>query len=142
MLRLALNLFVDDVTIAAHHGEVSSIHFLPNSINSAVISAGNDLSVKLWDLSTGQQIRTISDAHSNFISTVRYFGPEDSIIASASHDNSLKLWDFRSSENVMCFPKLHSKYITCMQVLPEEALHKMAHYIASVMSKIPNLFSF
>jgi WD40 repeat protein len=83
---------------------------------------------------TGQQIHTIKEAHSNCISSIRYFSPDGNQVVSASYDNSLKIWDFRTSEVVMHFARLHSNGITCMEVLPDE-VHTITH-IAEIITII------
>jgi WD40 repeat protein len=46
--------------------------------------------VKLWDTTTGEEIKTLS-GHTNWVYAVS-FSPDGKLLASGSFDNTVKLW--------------------------------------------------
>ncbi len=54
-------------------------------------TASLDKTVKLWDPTTGQVIKTLS-GHTNMVSGTS-FSPDGKMLATASLDKTVKLWD-------------------------------------------------
>jgi WD40 repeat protein len=65
------------------------------------LSASNDKKLKLWDLDSGRQLRTL-EGHSDSVTAVAVT-PDGSRALSASRDNTLKLWDLRSGDVLTTF---------------------------------------
>ncbi len=65
-------------------------------------SSGNDKTIKLWDVQTGQCIETLSGHHMGIRSLG--FSPEGRTIASGSHDKTIKLWNVQRG---ICINTLH-----------------------------------
>jgi WD40 repeat protein len=60
-------------------------------------SAGEDRTIRLWDLkASGKQIRAI-DGHAEPIRSVA-FSPDGRTLASSSDDKTIKLWDIATGE--------------------------------------------
>ena len=59
-------------------------------------------SLKLWDISTGKEIRTFSGSTEDMIYSVA-FSPDGSHIMSAGRDNSIKLWDINTGKEIRTF---------------------------------------
>ncbi len=72
-------------------GKVHSVQFSPDS--KRLVSSGADGAVKLWDVTSGQEVRTLS-AHADNVCDVT-FSPDGSILASCSKDATIKFWDSR-----------------------------------------------
>jgi WD40 repeat protein len=72
-----------------HSSHVMSIAFSPDG--KTLASGSNDKTIKLWDVTTGAQLRTL-EGHSNPVYSVA-FSPDGKILASASGDKTIKLWD-------------------------------------------------
>jgi WD40 repeat protein len=57
----------------------------------SVLSGSLDDTLKLWDVATGNEIRTLA-GHTNTVLSVA-FSPDGKAALSGSADNTLKLWD-------------------------------------------------
>jgi len=71
-------------------GQINSLAFNPDG--SLLASAGRDMTVRLWDPSTGEPIGEPLTGHEDWVSHVA-FSPDGSFLASASWDGTLRLWD-------------------------------------------------
>jgi WD40 repeat protein len=76
-------------TLGGHANSVNGVSFSPDG--KMLASASDDKTVKLWDTSTGKEIKTLT-GHTDKVWGVS-FSPDSKIIASASADKTVKLWD-------------------------------------------------
>ena len=65
-------------------------------------SASSDHTVKLWDLSSGLEVRTFT-GHSDEVKAVA-FSPDAHLLASAGDDNNVKLWDVSTGKELFTLP--------------------------------------
>ena len=61
-------------------------------------SAGADNTVKLWDVPTGRELRTLA-GHTDLVTSLA-FSADSQVVASASYDRSVKLWDAQSGQEI------------------------------------------
>jgi WD40 repeat protein len=87
-----------------HFGTVSVISFSPEG--SWVATGSHDSTLKLWDLHTGQQVRTLA-GHSKRLQTT-VFSPDGKYIASKSIDHELRVWEVSTGTDVVTLRKAQS----------------------------------
>ena len=71
-------------------GQISSLAFNPDG--SVLASGGRDMTVRLWDIPSGEPIGEPLAGHEDWISDIA-FSPDGSLLASASIDGTMRMWD-------------------------------------------------
>src|SRR6266404_1677410 len=72
-------------------GEVHSVAFSPD--RKTLASAGSDMVIRLWDVRTGAELRTLNGHGTSKVTAVA-FSTDGKTLASGSWDRTIKLWDF------------------------------------------------
>ena len=80
-----------------HRAYVScqSVRFSPDG--KTIASASDDETVRLWNTTTGQHLKTIT-GHTDIVERV-CFSPDGKTIASASWDKTVRLWDATTGQH-------------------------------------------
>lgn len=112
-------------TLQGHTNRVKAltIHsFSPSDASRTplVVSGGDDHTIRVWDLLSGECLQSLHDAHNHFILALCTFprgGGEGLALASASSDKTIKLWDFPSCSPLLVLDECDD-VVTCMLYCP------------------------
>ena len=84
-------------TIHGHTDTILAIAFSPDG--SAIASASYDKLVKLWEVSTGKQIKSLKE-HSDAVYALAFM-PDGKRLVSAAGDRTLKVWDVSAGKRLV-----------------------------------------
>jgi WD40 repeat protein len=85
------------------------------STDGAVLAAGGGQPIFLWDVASGQLIRTLR-GHVREIECLA-FSPDDRLLVSGGHDGSIRVWDARSGEHLRTL-QAHSQIVRALAFAP------------------------
>ena len=105
-----------------HTNEVMSFSFSPDGKTLATGSV--DRTVKLWDISTGKQIRTIL-GHGAWVSSV-HWSADGRFLMSGDRDGLIKLWNMDAKE-VPVWPEQKAISLSATTFTPENELLAIGH---------------
>lgn len=77
---------------------VGQVYAVAISPNSQTLSVGSFGAIRIWDVKTGGQVRTIA-AHSSWVKSLA-INPNGRIMASGSNDKTIRLWDLRDGNRI------------------------------------------
>jgi WD40 repeat protein len=80
--------------LKGHSGDVNTVAFSPDGQQLA--SGSNDHSVKLWDINTGKEISTFTDAQDDILTVA--FHPDGHLLAAGGNEQTIQLWDLNTKE--------------------------------------------
>jgi len=82
----------------SYTGTINGIAFSPDG--KWLASTGLDKTIKLWDMGTGQEFRTLK-GHTGGVSSVA-FSPDGKRLASGGGDNTVRVWNTADGEELFC----------------------------------------
>lgn len=103
-----------DVTLYGHTSSVKDVTFSPDGIRIA--SAGDDGTIKLWDVVTGEVLQTLVGPSERVFSVA--FSPDGTAIAAANSDGTITLWDATTGD-VLRKCDGHSDSVFCVAFSPD-----------------------
>jgi len=75
-----------------------------------LVSGSRDKTIKLWDIVTGQCLKTFSD-HDNWVRGI-LFHPSGKYIISCSDDRSIRVFDLKEGRNIKTIQDAHPHFVT------------------------------
>lgn len=91
-----------EVFVQLGHSEgINSVSFSPDGRYLA--SGSSDNTIKLWDVSNGQELQTF-EGHSQPVNSISY-SPDGRYLASGSRDGTVKLWDVSNGHELQTLGK-------------------------------------
>ncbi|NET02667.1 MAG: TIR domain-containing protein [Sphaerospermopsis sp. SIO1G1] len=83
--------------LEGHNYRVISVSYSPDG--KTLASGSRDKTIKLWDIETGKQIRTLI-GHNSYVNSISY-SPDGKTLASGSFDNTIILWDVKTGKQIL-----------------------------------------
>jgi WD40 repeat protein/tRNA A-37 threonylcarbamoyl transferase component Bud32 len=83
-------------TLKGHSSDVNSVTFSPDG--QMLVTGSDDRTIKLWNLTTKQEIRTFK-GHLSWVWAIA-ISPDGQTIASGSADKTIKLWNLNTGEEI------------------------------------------
>mmetsp|Transcript_19868 Transcript_19868/g.24251 ORF Transcript_19868/g.24251 Transcript_19868/m.24251 type:complete len:81 (-) Transcript_19868:754-996(-) len=77
------------MSLSGHDNWVRGVAFQPNG--KYILTAAEDKTIRIWDLTKRRCIRTIENAHEHFITYISIH-PKLPVVASASVDTYARIW--------------------------------------------------
>jgi len=99
--------------LAAHTGYLSSCRFLPGG--EQILTSSGDMCSMLWDVNSGQQIKTYED-HNGDVMSISNYG--NSVFVSGACDAQAKIWDINVPSSVRTFIG-HESDINAVNFFPD-----------------------
>jgi hypothetical protein len=81
-------------TLRGHEDSVSSVAI--SADGQTLVSGSEDMTIKLWNLKTGDLLRTLT-GHEGDVSSVA-ISPDGQTLASGGEDNTIKLWNLKTGD--------------------------------------------
>ena len=97
-----------------HTSNVRSASYSPDG--RYIVSASWDNTIKIWESSTGNLVRTL-EGHTNWVNSASY-SPEGRYIVSASDDKTIKIWE-SSTANLVRTMEGHTSYVNSASYSPD-----------------------
>ncbi|BAY27998.1 WD-40 repeat-containing protein [Calothrix sp. NIES-2100] len=95
-------------------GIVNSVTFSPDS--KTLVSGSGDKTIKIWNLATGQEIRTLN-GHSYSVRSVA-ISPDGKTLASSSWDKTIKIWSLATGQEIRTLNG-HSHWVKSVAFSPD-----------------------
>ena len=115
-VHLYNSITLEDIVLFETDEWMVSVAFSPDG---SLLASGSQGIVKLWDVSTRQEVATLT-GHSGWVYSV-VFSPDGSLLASGSWDKTVKLWDVSKCQEVATLTG-HSEEVYSIAFSPDGGL--------------------
>ena len=103
--------------LAGHMDSVMAVAVTPDG--RQVISASLDKTLKVWDLTSGEELRTLT-GHTDGVAAI-VVTPDGRQVISASYDKTLKVWDLANGKELRTLTG-HTDWVMAVTVTPDGQL--------------------
>ncbi|MCA2859822.1 MULTISPECIES: hypothetical protein [unclassified Microcystis] len=100
--------------LEGHDNSVLSVNFSPDG--KTLVSGSDDKTIKLWNVETGQEIRTLK-GHDSSVWSVN-FSPDGKTLVSGSWDKTIKLWNVETGQEIRTL-KGHDSSVLSVNFSPD-----------------------
>jgi len=97
-------------------GNVSAVAIAETPERTWIVSGSWDHTVKVWDLRTGQELRTLTGHNSSVLSVA--VTPDGKKVISGSADNTIKVWDLETGQQLLNLTE-HKEGVNALAVTPD-----------------------
>ena len=101
--------------LETHRNGLLSVSFSPDG--KTLASGSGDNTIKLWDVTTGKEIRTLNGLRSPVTSVS--FSPDGTILVSGCSNNTITFWDVTTGEEIGTPLKWHSDSVWSVSFSPD-----------------------
>jgi len=102
--------------LVGHGDEVTGLAFSPDGSQLASVSGtptgGNDYSLRLWDVNTGEEIAALM-GHEGPLTGVAF---SDTLIVTASGDGTIVVWDAKTQKAIQTLSAFRGNYPLCLDI--------------------------
>ncbi len=114
-----------------HSGSVNSVAISPDG--QTVVSVSDDETIKIWQLSTGEELRTLT-GHSKSVNSVA-ISPDGQTVVSGSSDKTIKIWQLSTGQELRTLEGDGS--VLSLAISPDgQILVSSSHTVVSVRSVV------
>ncbi|KAI9140620.1 WD40-repeat-containing domain protein [Paraphysoderma sedebokerense] len=103
-------------TLKGHNGPVHAVRFSNNKVN--LFTASDDNTVKMWDIPTGECVRTF-EGHTDYVRSIALPTTNSNILLTGSYDHTVKVYDTRTS-TAPIFTLDHGQPVESTLIFPGE----------------------
>ncbi len=101
-------------TLTGHSANVVSLAISPDG--QTLFSGSGDKTIKIWQLSSGQELRTLTGHHSGV--TALAISPDGQTLVSGSADSTIKIWQLSTGQELHTL-RGHSSYVDSLAISPD-----------------------
>lgn len=106
-LQAAARLDYPQRILAGHEGSLWAVDYSPDG--SFVVTASGDGTARLWDTTSGKQLRAFIGHEDEVVSVA--FGPDGRTVLTGSYDQTARLWDVETGQELRRFVEPDSTYV-------------------------------
>lgn len=103
------------LVLSNHTYPVRAVAVTPDG--KRALSAAEDKTLKVWDLQTGTELRTLT-GHTDGVLAFAV-GPNGRLAVSGSHDKTVRVWDLETGRQVRCI-EAHEAAVSAIAITPDE----------------------
>ena len=108
---------IPSTILEGHTFGVLSVSFSPDG--TLLASGSWDNTIKLWEVDTGDELRTLT-GHTGGVNSV-VFSPDGTLLASGSRDNTIKLWEVDTGDELRTLTR-HTGWVSSVSFSPDGTL--------------------